>query len=57
MDPKACLDRAEEALKDGDLEECREALQDYRAWRNRGGFEPKGGDLRETQIRSHIRKV
>ena len=57
MDPKACLDRAEGALAEGDLEECREALQDYRTWRTKGGFEPSGGDVLYYQIQARFRKI
>lgn len=41
MDPKACIERAWAAFYDGDREECRAALDDYRAWRARGGFDPE----------------
>lgn len=44
MDPKACLDRAQHALDDKDLDDCSDALRDYRRWRKAGGFEPRGGD-------------
>ena len=50
MDPEACLNRAAEALRDSDLDECREALSDYRLWRARGGFEPKCGDTRAKRL-------
>jgi len=50
MDPEACLDRAAEALKDSDLDECREALSDYKVWRARGGFEPDGGDAKAKRL-------
>ena len=51
MDPNACLDRAESALHDNDHEECESALDDYAAWRSRGGFEPDGGDRRAMATR------
>lgn len=41
MDPQACLDRAALAISTGDMGEAQEALQDYRNWRERGGFEPE----------------
>lgn len=40
MDAKACLIRCDQAISDLDLEEAREALNDYDQWRRRGGFEP-----------------
>lgn len=54
MDPEACLTRAEEALADGDLEECQAALDDYRDWRSRGGFQPADGDDRAAGIRERL---
>lgn len=45
MDPKACLEAAASALQDGDNETCVDRLNDYREWREHGGFEPHGGDL------------
>lgn len=50
MDPDATLDRAEDAIVDGDLPEAIEALADYSAWRGRGGFAPKGGDERASRL-------
>jgi hypothetical protein len=44
MDPKACLRRAATALADGDPSGAEAALDDFREWRRRGGFEPTGGD-------------
>lgn len=40
MDPKACLESAQEALDDGRDREARDFLRDYREWRSMGGFEP-----------------
>lgn len=40
MDPQACLMRALAALNAGDVNEALAALNDYDAWRKRGGFEP-----------------
>ncbi len=54
MDPKACLDRVEEALDAGDMDEAREALVDYDEWRHRGGFEPEGGDARADALRARL---
>ncbi len=50
MDPKACLDRMEAAINAGDEAEAREAYADYWEWRNKGGFEPEGGDARARQL-------
>jgi hypothetical protein len=38
MDPNACMDRIEEAVKEGNWEECEEAFQDLREWHGKGGF-------------------
>jgi hypothetical protein len=54
MDPAACLRRAAEALADNDIDEARAALDDYRAWRSRGGFEPADGDDLERQLRARL---
>jgi hypothetical protein len=55
MDPEACLDRAEEALAEGDRAEARAALADYAAWRRNGGFQPKGGDARAKLLGAAVR--
>lgn len=55
MDPKTCLDRAENAINAGDHEEAADALADYRGWRNRGGFEPFGGDDRRKALAARLR--
>lgn len=50
MEPKACLQRAEDALYSSppDLETAYYALQDYEHWRRNGGFQsPEGGDERQ----------
>jgi hypothetical protein len=46
MDPQACLDRVERLLDAGELDDGRDALDDYREWRLGGGFEPDDGDKR-----------
>jgi hypothetical protein len=46
MDPKACLRLVSDALKDRDFETAAEHLEDYRAWRSRGGYEPCLDDAR-----------
>jgi hypothetical protein len=51
MDPEACLQAAETALAEGDHEEAREHLENYRSWRSRGGFMPTNGDARERVLR------
>ena len=38
MDPKACLDRMERAINEGDFDEADEAGNDYFSWRVNGGF-------------------
>lgn len=50
MDPKACLDRMESAIEGGDEEEAQAAYTDYWGWRNKGGFEPEGGDARAQRL-------
>jgi len=40
MDPKACIERFCEAIRDGDWEEAHAALEDLREWREKGGFLP-----------------
>jgi len=57
MDPEACLNRAATALEDSDLDECREALSDYRSWRSRGGFEPEGGDAKAKLLTQRLRAL
>lgn len=42
MDPTACLERAESALRDKDYEEATAALLDLAYWLARGGFKPPG---------------
>lgn len=41
MDPNACLEAADQALSDGDLDECFTRIGNYWFWRYRGGFEPR----------------
>lgn len=58
MDPKACLDAAESAVRAAEatednllhIEECEEHLASYREWRRKDGFEPEGGDARCRSI-------
>ena len=58
MDPKACLDAAESAVRAAEatednllhIEECEEHLANYREWRRKDGFEPEGGDARCRSI-------
>ena len=57
MDPAACLQRAADALEQGDLKEARAALADYRAWREGQGFEPAGGDELERRLRDQLRQL
>ncbi len=40
MDPKETLRLAEQAIYDGEYEDATEHLNNYREWRERGGFEP-----------------
>lgn len=55
MDPEACLDRAEEALDEGDLAEAKDALKDYAAWRRNGGFQPAAGDARAKRLTAAVK--
>lgn len=41
MDPLACLLRLDQAITDKDLSDAKQALDDYRQWRAKGGFEPE----------------
>ncbi|NBR00670.1 MAG: hypothetical protein EBT97_09535 [Actinobacteria bacterium] len=41
MDPNACVNRILTALRQGDLEEAREASDDLSEWILRGGFRPE----------------
>ncbi len=54
MDPEACLDRAERAIDDREWRDAREALADYQQWRDRGGFQPPGGDTRADGLRKRM---
>lgn len=40
MDPKLCLLDCLTAIQDGDPATARSCLREYKAWRQRGGFEP-----------------
>jgi hypothetical protein len=55
MDPEACLDRADEALAEGDRAEVRTALSNYSTWRLNGGYQPKGGDARARLLAAAVR--
>lgn len=57
MDPEACLDAAEEALRTEELGEARERLSDYATWRRRGGFQPEGGDKRHADLCVALQKA
>ena len=50
LDPEASLQRGLLALATGDLDEARLTISDYRAWRQRGGYEPLDGDRRADQL-------
>ena len=50
LDPEASLQCGLLALATGDLDEARLAISDYRAWRQRGGYEPSDGDRRADQL-------
>lgn len=41
MDPAATWKRLLEAIRDADLEEAREALEDLISWRDRQGYGPE----------------
>lgn len=44
MDPQITLEMAEDAIDSHDWDDARAALNRYAEWRNKGGFEPSGGD-------------
>lgn len=50
MDPKETLRLARNAINDRDWEDARYLLAEYRQWRRRGGFQPKGGDKTATAL-------
>lgn len=50
MDPEATLKRVVELLRDGDPKGAAEALDDYFRWREKGGFQPKRGDVRAARL-------
>ena len=50
MDPQSTLRLAASCLELGDYAGARNALDDYWAWRDRGGFEPTGGDALAKEI-------
>lgn len=65
MDPQAALDAAERNIQTGQktasearsqeaFRNAAERLEDYWEWRNRGGFEPPGGDARAHALVSEL---
>lgn len=48
MDPNACLLAIEAALTDGDGHEARRLAQSLIEWVDKGGFEPRRADWRQT---------
>ena len=40
MDPRACLNLADQSISEGDIAQAKQSLSDYRVWRRKGGFEP-----------------
>jgi len=54
MDPEAALARAEQALRDENIDEVISALEDYWSWREKGGYEPEGGDSRARAIGNRL---
>ena len=58
MDPSACLQLVSDAVADGDLDAAMEHLDNYRAWRAAGGFEPiwngKPGDAAAAEMADQI---
>ena len=40
MDPNACLERIDNALRDHEIGEAQAACDDLRCWLGRGGFAP-----------------
>lgn len=57
MDPNACLLRAEDALLTRDLTEAINALADYRAWRDKGGFDAPNGEQRFRGIQRDLNQA
>jgi hypothetical protein len=49
MDPKAVLERADQAISDLHYSEAISALADYWAWRIGGGFEPRNCAMRGSR--------
>jgi hypothetical protein len=65
MDPQVTLDQAERYIRKGTttanearsqeaFREAADKLEDYWAWRNRGGFEPPGGDARAHRLANEL---
>lgn len=54
MDPVACLRLALEHFEDECYDEAMYSLEDYFAWRLKGGFEPTGGDERALYLQAAI---
>jgi len=46
MDPEACIQRIENAIRNAEIGEAIAAVGDYYQWRLKGGFEPHYGDAR-----------
>lgn len=64
MDPNACLDRAESALRaaheheDSDeLDDCYDALTDYDTWIKSGGFAPPGAGKRRAELGAELNSL
>ena len=49
MDPAATLIEALNALKDNNLNDARNALDNYASWRNSGGYSPRFSGPRDRQ--------
>lgn len=58
MDPQACLIAADQALSDGELEQCAQHLADYTNWRRKSGYQPevygKPGDIFHREVRARL---
>lgn len=54
MDPDTCLTMAEEACAEGDFREAASCIEDYKAWRRQGGFEPDMGLARMLLVEGRI---
>jgi hypothetical protein len=54
MDPDACLQRCRDAIKAGDMDEARDAMEDLTTWIAKGGFLPKGGIAAVEEVQALI---